>query len=471
VRRTLLVLSGLLAAGVLLVGCAGPLGLTQGYVSEDLARNSMSLPLGASDRSMTLTLCAGKALDVGTVTVRPDGANLCVEYATANGWALFESHLAVACSVDEIPQTKKGNPKLGQFSYKVTHTPGTTSHVYVVPLEPFVSAGLDLVVLAAHAEVHLADRDGVLIQEEGAWAEGTSFPGANWAMFFEFSLPSCSDLEWALHTTTNEGKRLHEISMVSATDGWASGDRGHIYHYDGGRWVLHSQMPQKSTLQTIEMVTATDGWAGGDERRFYHYDGTSWTLHTEIGGSAVRGIDMLSESSGWAVCYGGHIYYYDGVSWTLHTSTSEGTQLYAVDMVAADDGWAVGYGGRIYHYDGSTWTLHTDTPCDWFLALEMVSATEGWTVGQSGKIFHYDGTSWTLHTTTVERENLYKISMVSESDGWIVGEGGVIYRYDGANWSLHTQTPEGSRLAGIEMLSGCEGWIVGSAGRIYHGSP
>jgi hypothetical protein len=75
---------------------------------------------------------------------------------------------------------------------------------------------------------------------------------------------------WTLHTTTTEGSVLTAIDMVSASDGWAVGSNGRIYHYSGGTWTLHTTTTEGSYLTAIDMVDASDGWAVGEGGLIYH---------------------------------------------------------------------------------------------------------------------------------------------------------------------------------------------------------
>lgn len=91
------------------------------------------------------------AIDVGDITVWNDLDNLYVKYdITEEDWYLTETHLAVATDLDEIPQTKKGNPIPGQFEYSTIHDPPVTEYTYTIPLEWDVDATL---YIAAHAKV------------------------------------------------------------------------------------------------------------------------------------------------------------------------------------------------------------------------------------------------------------------------------------------------------------------------------
>ena len=110
-------------------------------------------------------LIAGQHINVGTVTAWDDGAYLYVRYSTTDGWVLTETHLAVAASLDEIPQTKKGNPKVGKFSYRMMHDPAVSKYTYVIDLGEW-EASTELYI-AAHAVVYEVIGDGC---ESPQWA-------------------------------------------------------------------------------------------------------------------------------------------------------------------------------------------------------------------------------------------------------------------------------------------------------------
>jgi len=97
---------------------------------------------------------------------------------------MSETHLAVATSLDDIPQTKSGNPKIGKFPYKADHPEGTVTYTYTIDLDDY---GLlnngeyhGTLIFAAHAVVSHPS-----LGEETAWADtGQSFPGNSWALYF-----------------------------------------------------------------------------------------------------------------------------------------------------------------------------------------------------------------------------------------------------------------------------------------------
>lgn len=140
------------------------------------------------------TLYAGQTIEAGTVTVSNTDDTLVVTYATSDGWSLDETHLHVACSLDDVPQTPSGNPKVGKFDHSGTHASGTTSTSYEIPLadiDCFTGCGDDLVI-AAHAVVEKDDGTGGT-QSETGWGDGDDFPGASWATYIGYEVACCDD--------------------------------------------------------------------------------------------------------------------------------------------------------------------------------------------------------------------------------------------------------------------------------------
>jgi hypothetical protein len=137
---------------------------------------------------LTATLYAAQSIDVGNAIVINDTDVLTIQIETAGGWALAETHVAVATSLEGIPQNRSGNPKVGHFGLSAQHDPPVPHFEYEIDCayEP----GQTLFV-AVHAVVQLPDETGDRIEEEGAWADGFAFPGKNWATYFNYTVQSC----------------------------------------------------------------------------------------------------------------------------------------------------------------------------------------------------------------------------------------------------------------------------------------
>jgi len=147
------------------------------------ATPAQAQPCGVEART---TLVAGQHFAAGTVSVSNDAAYIYVQYTTDSPWVMSDAHVAVAGTVEGIPQTKAGNPIPGRFPYSATFDPEVTSYAFVIPAGTF-EAGQTLFV-AAHAMVHAPKSVG---GSQTGWGFGEDFPGANWATYMAYQMQSC----------------------------------------------------------------------------------------------------------------------------------------------------------------------------------------------------------------------------------------------------------------------------------------
>ena len=135
--------------------------------------------------------------ECGSVTVVHIGATnskYTVTYKTSGNWVITETHLHVATSYDDIPQTKSGNPKIGKFDYSSSDDPGVTTVTYDLDFNDlmdmtFTETGwryTGTLYFASHSVVYNTVED----REETSWADsGENFEGNSWAMYFTVTLP------------------------------------------------------------------------------------------------------------------------------------------------------------------------------------------------------------------------------------------------------------------------------------------
>lgn len=162
------------------VNSENELRLTNAHINARLQK-------GACGEVKEVNLLAGQHTDAGSILAYNDVKNLYIEYITAGEWKLAATHLYVG-KKENIPGTKNGNPKVGNFPYKTEHNPLTNSYTYTIPLDEVDAC----FVVAAHAEVRLIGSNGNAIQEETAWGEGSPMTQkGSWAMYFEVCKQTC----------------------------------------------------------------------------------------------------------------------------------------------------------------------------------------------------------------------------------------------------------------------------------------
>lgn len=160
---------------------------------------AMAPVLSAAETSEEIALLAGQDMEVGTVTVTNDGDQLCVTYAlndeaVADGWLIYETHLAVGASLDEIPQTNGNrwgtNPIPGLFPYGDDQLDGVEEWTQWIDIAEDWGWGDDLFI-AAHAVIEKMDDT---TYAETAWGEGDRFnTRGNWGMWFMYELSEPDD--------------------------------------------------------------------------------------------------------------------------------------------------------------------------------------------------------------------------------------------------------------------------------------
>ncbi len=184
-----------LILGLVLTGCL--LSNVGQVPSSEQSGISYLTKAGTKADPEVIDLLAGQTNKVGEVKVWNDDTNLCVKYqlsvdAIAEGLFLTETHLAVAISIDDIPQTNKGNPIPGHFFYSDDHGP-VTEYTYDIPLNGWGSE--TVLYIAAHAVVERTETGTFM--PELTWQRSLEpddtmfFPGygAAWTPTEAFTIP------------------------------------------------------------------------------------------------------------------------------------------------------------------------------------------------------------------------------------------------------------------------------------------
>ncbi len=185
------------------------------------------------------------------------------------------------------------------------------------------------------------------------------------------------------------------VAMGSPSEGWALG-AGLVAHYQQGTWHIDPAYTtnadwQKLQFTSIRMVSATEGWAVGDRNSgtngysgvIAHYCGGKWTL---AGAANLARADALAD-----------------------------TNLTSLTMVSPSEGWLTGVhlkgsllGGFVLHYLNGRWqavNLPLVTGCV-PQAISMTSAANGWVVGTcyittkamlETFVLHYSNGAWSFY--------------------------------------------------------------------------
>jgi|GEM_PF-2953014 len=122
------------------------------------------------------------------------------------------------------------------------------------------------------------------------------YDGIGWSLFVDL------ELSW------ENGGNGH-ISFYNSTDGWffyqdAGRSLHDIFHFDGNTWTEIDNEPflsDKKNVNSIYEISASNIFAVGSWGYIYHYDGSEWKSINSPVTSHLYGVYMLSNSDGWAV--------------------------------------------------------------------------------------------------------------------------------------------------------------------------
>ncbi|MBN1657025.1 MAG: DUF11 domain-containing protein [Anaerolineae bacterium] len=264
---------------------------------------------------------------------------------------------------------------------------------------------------------------------------------------------------------------MYALDMVDASEGWAGGMAGFMFHYNGTEWQSNPTIFD-SVINAIDMIDASSGWGVTWQGEMIRYSGSAWTIHSAPASAALSDITMLDAHTGWAVGgigadNRGTILRYDWTSgnW-VSVSSPVATWLKGIDMVDANDGWIVGVSGTFLHWDGNTWTGAAVHPGILLNDVDAVASDHVWAVGSEGMIFFWDGSGWE-QVTSPTTSNLNAISMIDQNEGWAVGDAGTIIHYQNGSWEL-VESPTDQSLTTVQMLGPLSGWAMGRSGTILH---
>ncbi|MCL6647897.1 MAG: hypothetical protein K6U89_06150, partial [Chloroflexi bacterium] len=261
------------------------------------------------------------------------------------------------------------------------------------------------------------------------------------------------------------------VSFSTSNDGWAVGDSGTIFRWNGSAWNVQSS----GTTVTLRAVVARNNnfaLAVGDSGTILRWDGS--TLRNVIRGDTPNFLSLSlvpsSTSNGWAGADNGAVYQWNGSGFSAALPIAGGVppggvRIRGISILSDSQGWAVTADGdnRIYQWTGgNTWNSQSDAPKG-LNAVFVFDANNGWAVGEGGTLVRYSNGSWRLHQpSSPTSQQLNGIWMWSQTDGWAVGDEGVILRLQGGTWNRVDSTTN-KNLYAVYALSATEAWAVGDS--------
>ncbi|CAN7462568.1 YCF48-related protein [Variovorax sp. LjRoot130] len=274
--------------------------------------------------------------------------------------------------------------------------------------------------------------------------------------------------------------KLNAVYFVTASTGWAVGDRGTVLTTrDGGStWVAQSSGVDDDLRDVQFSSNGQQGWAvGWSERVIITSDGgTTWSVHQTKTGEPLRSLHIASDGKkGWAVGRGGSTVYFTtdgGINWKPQKS-GIGKRLYAVQFADDQKGWAVGSDGAVVATmdGGETWNAQPSGSD--FDLLELHVAKDGqraWAVGTVGTVIatRDGGKTWKVQDTGTNVDIVSAHFARNGLDGWVVGEDATVLgtRDGGDTWVAQTAGIKADLYALHFASDARRAWAVGGGGTV-----
>ena len=197
----------------------------------------------------------------------------------------------------------------------------------------------------------------------------------------------------------------------SASDVWAVGSQGFVYHYDGATWSnpdtgISSSLAKVLNLYAVAGTDTGEVWALGQNGQFLHYDGQTWTAGNTASVSDVHGIWVHNADDVWAA--GGVVQRWTRTGgWQQITRPPVAGPYQAIWGTSESNVFVVSGTSAAYRYDGTKWqTLAKPANYAYNANINAIAGSPDgtfWAVGESGFTMRWNGTAFQSYATHASR--------------------------------------------------------------------
>ncbi|MFC1718442.1 YCF48-related protein, partial [Candidatus Poribacteria bacterium] len=300
---------------------------------------------------------------------------------------------------------------------------------------------------------------------------------------------------WKTAVEAAPGQRnLNALDMYGTARGWAVGNRGTIFRWNGTGWLEQTDPSlTQADLHDVHFTSVNEGWIVGDGGVILRTGSAgapwaSWKDKADAGNANLRSVHFTRNQKqyGWIVGDNGTIVRTSnsGGSWFRYNGNPAASEdLNGLYSVNNNEIWAVGDNGSIIKSPnrGQSWEPFVAPPYGDFLDVSFdirlfqtgntwIPEFRGWIVGDDGVILKLqeDGVSWREYPSPTSVD-LHGLHMHDKFNLCAVGRAGTIIRSNNPDiaWQLQ-DSPTEEDLHGTYLVEPSRGWAVGNNGTICH---
>lgn len=251
-------------------------------------------------------------------------------------------------------------------------------------------------------------------------------PNDVWAVGNQGKVLHYDGMRWSFYQLEVTDLDLNGLEITSGSSGWAVGADGLVLCYHNGQWYNSLYL----TGHDLYGVAFYDGrgFAVGDHGSLFRYDGERWEDVSLAGVTAdLRDVAFSADGRAWAVGDVGTVLHYDGSGWAKVDGVPTGERLN--DVIVREDGvYAAGDNGAIVCDAGGGWRVMSTATTSSLNGLAAAAET-AFACGNDGALLGEKDGVWGPVGLDVGPANLNDMVLVNDAEGWAVGDECIILKY------------------------------------------
>lgn len=167
---------------------------------------------------------------------------------------------------------------------------------------------------------------------------------------------------WRTYTLTSpQGCGINQVQLLAPDTGWAVGENGCIFKFDGNHWAVEKS-PAMVNLRQLWMISTQDGWTMGQNGTILHYDGKNWLSASSPTTETIELLEGYRNNMALAMTSSGQVLRNDGLQWSLENFPVN--LGFSSPPVFLENGeiWGITPLHGIAHFTDGGWEVYNEWP-------------------------------------------------------------------------------------------------------------